>query len=158
MISPLLIILFAYLTADNMHPTSPALVTVSVTDSIIYAGKSAMIPIWVEVKEGYHIQANKVKDESLIPTTLEVSGEEDITIRKQKFPTGTKFQLEGTNTFLQVYDGKFPIQLFLRPVAKTRTGKYILAAKLRYQACDSRSCLFPRVLDFSIPVEVKTIK
>ena len=158
MISRLLIILFAYLSAGNMHPISPAIVTVNVTDSIVYVGISTMIPIWVEVKEGYHIQSNRVNDESLIPTTLEVSGDKNITISKQKFPPGKKFKLEGANTFLNVYDGKFPIKLFLSPVAKTRTGKYILGAKLRYQACNSRSCLFPRVIDFSIPVEVKTIK
>lgn len=158
MISRLLIISFAYLLAGNMHPTSPAIVTVNVTESIVYVGISTMIPIWVEVKKGYHIQANRVNDESLIPTTLEVSDDKNITISKQEFPPSTKFKLEGTNTFLNVYDGKFPIKLFLSPVAKTQTGKYILGAKLRYQACDSRSCLFPRVIDFSIPVEVKTIK
>lgn len=152
MIIRLLIISFAYLLAN---PTPPAIVTVNVTESIVYAGTSAMIPISVEVKEGYHIQANRVNDESLIPTTLEVSDDKNITIIRQEFPPDKKFKLEGSDIFLNVYDGKFLIKLFLNPVAKTLTGKYVLSAKLRYQACDSRSCLFPRVVDFSIPVKVK---
>jgi len=152
MIIRLLIISLAYLLADL---TSPVIVTVNVAESIVYAGIAAMIPISVEVKEGYHIQANKVNDESLIPTTLEVNADKNITINKQEFPPSKKFKLEGTDTFLNVYDGKFLIKLFLNPVAKTQTGKYVLEAKLRYQACDSKSCLFPRVIDFLIPVEVK---
>ena len=152
MIIRLLIISFAYLLAD---PTPPAIVTVNVTESIVYVGIGTMIPIWVEVKQGYHIQANTVNDESLIPTTLEVNDDKNIAIIKQEFPPDKKFQLEGTDTFLNVYDGKFLIKLFLNPVAKTQIGKYVLNAKLRYQACDSISCLFPRVIEFSIPVEVK---
>ncbi len=153
MISRLLSISFAYLLSGT-----PAIVTINVTESIIHVGVSAMIPISVEVKDGYHIQANGVNDESLIPTTLEVSDNKNIIINKQEFPPGKQFKLEGTDSFLNVYDGKFLIKLFISPVAKAPTGKCNLGAKLRYQACDSKSCLFPKVIDFLIPVEVKTIK
>lgn len=154
MISHLLITLFIYQLTGNAQSTPSAIVTVSVTESIVYVGKSTMVSIWVTVKEGYHIQANKVNDEDLIPTTLEVNSDTRTTF-KQEFPPSKEFKLDGTNTFLQVYDGRFQIKLFLSPEAKTRMGKYILKAKLRYQACDSSSCLFPRVIDFSIPIEVK---
>ena len=149
-----LIISFSCLLA-GIHPPSPVIVTVNVTESIVYAGTSTLIPLWVEVKKGYHIQANRVNDQSLIPTTLEINDDKNITISKQEFPPSKQFKLEGTSIFLDVYDETFPIKLFLSPVAKTQAGKYILGAKLRYQACDSKSCLFPKVIDFSIPVEVK---
>ena len=152
-----LIISFSCLLA-GFHPPSPVIVTVNVTESIVYAGTSTMIPLWVEVKKGYHIQANRVNDQSLIPTTLEINDDKNITISKQEFPASKEFKLEGTDTFLSVYDGKFLIKLFISPVAKAPTGKCNLGAKLRYQACDSKSCLFPKVIDFLIPVEVKTIK
>lgn len=157
MISRLLIVSLAYLYAGNIPPASP-IVTVNVNDSIIYIGVSTMIAIWVDVKEGYHIQANKVNDEYLIPTTLEINDNKYITISKQEFPPSKQFKLEGADSFLDVYHGKFQIKLFLSPGTKTETGKYVLSAKLRYQACDSKSCLFPRTVDFSIPIEVKTIK
>ena len=154
----MLFISFAFLSMGNMHPTSAVIVTVTVGDSIVYAGTNAMIPLWVEVKKGYHIQANKVDDESLIPTTLEVTDDKNISIIKQEFPLAKNFKLEGTNTSMKVYDGRFLIKLFLRSAAKTQTGKYVLLAKLRYQACDSRTCLFPRFIDFSLPVVVQTKK
>jgi len=132
------------------------LVTVSVDESKIYVGLKTIISIWVEVKKGYHVQANKVNDELLVPTTLEVNDVKGIIISQKEFPPGEQFKLDGTDTFLSVYDGKFLIKLFLSPVAEMKAGNYVLDAKLRYQACDSRSCLFPRVIDFSIPVEVQT--
>ena len=151
-----LIISFAYLHAGNIPLTSQSIVTVNVNESIVYVGLSTSTEIWVYVKEGYHIQANKVNDESLVPTTLEVKSNEFITIDKQEFPPSKQFKLDGTDSILQVYDGKFVIKLFINSVANTKAGKYVLTAKLKYQACDSRTCLFPRTVDFSIPLEVKT--
>ena len=154
MISRLLISLFISLLLGNRQTTSQTIVTVNVSESIVYVERNIIVPIWVTVKEGYHIQANKVDDENLIPTKLEIKND-TITINKQEFPASKKFKLEGTGTFLQVYDGRFQVRLFLSPESKAVEGKYILKASLRYQACDSNSCLFPRVVDFSIPIEVK---
>src|SRR5258708_4264614 len=156
MISRTLILLSIYLNYGNVAQTSPAIVTINVNESIVYVDVSTVIEILVNVKEGYHIQANKVSDESLVPTTLEVNNTELIVINKIEFPLSKQFKLEGTDSFLNVYDGKFVIKLFLNPQVKTKTGKHILRAKLKYQACDSRSCLFPKAADFLIPIEVKT--
>ncbi len=153
--SRLLFLLLTYPLAGTLAPANTSLVTVNVNESIVYAGMNTMISIWVEVEKGYHIQANQVNDESLIPTTLEVNGVKGITITKQEFPPGKEFKLEGTDNFLNVYDGRFLVKLFLNTSTEIQTGKNVLGAKLRYQACDSRSCLFPRVVDFAIPVEVK---
>ena len=154
MISPLLIMLLTYLHGGDLLQTSPAIVTVNVNECEVYIGASTMIEIIVNVKEGYHIQANTVNDESLVPTTLAVEHNEFIQVEKV-FPPSKPFKLDGTDNSLNVYDGKFLIKLFLSPVAKTERGKYVLRSKLRYQACDSKSCLFPRNVDFSIPIEIK---
>jgi len=141
-----------------MPPPDKPLASVTVDKSIVDAGMTTVVSIWVEIKMGYHVQANKVDDESLIPTTLEVSSVEGITIGQQEFPRTKPFKLEGTDSFLNVYDGKFPIKLSVSSVAEMKTGTYVLAAKLHYQACDSKSCLFPRAVDFSIPIEVKNTR
>lgn len=151
----LLLLTLVYPLAGSAPRTDKTLVNVTVNEATVYVGKNTLISIWVEVKRGYHIQANKVDDEFLVPTTLEVNDVKGITISKQEFPSAKPFKLEGTDSFLSVYDGKFLIKLTLAADAKMKTGNYELKAKLHYQACDSRSCLFPRALDFSIPVEVK---
>jgi uncharacterized protein len=153
-----LLIALAYIYVGSLPLSSPDIVTIQVIDSIVYTGKSNKVEIEVNVKEGYHIQANEVSDESLIPTTLEITSNEYLTTRKQEFPRSKKFKLEGTDRFLNVYDGKFLIKLFIDPPKTAAESKYCLEARLRYQACDSRSCLFPRTIDFSIPLQVKSKK
>src|SRR5688572_20767743 len=112
---------------------APDIVTVRVSESIVYAGVSNRVEISVNVKEGYHIQANKVRDESLIPTTLEIKANEFLTVSKTEFPLSKQFKLEGTDSSLLVFDGKFLIKLFVNAVKNAPEGKYVLAARLRYQ-------------------------
>ena|SRR5258708_5074035 len=156
MLNSLPILLITCLYANDTAQT-PAIVTVNVRETVVYVGSNAVVEISVDVKEGYHIQAKEVNDESLIPTTLEVERNEYIQV-EQGFPPSKQFKLEGTDNVLQVYDGKFLIKLFLFPVAKAQARKYVLSSKLKYQACDSKSCLFPRVIKFSIPLEIKPKK
>lgn len=133
----------------------PDIVTVHVAESIFCPGESNSIDIVVNVKEGYHIQANKLKDESLIPTSLEIKSNKFFTISGLEFPPAKEFQLEGTEGSLLVFDGIFPIKLVVNPAKDAAVGKHVLAAQLRYQACDSNTCFFPRTVEFPILLEIK---
>src|SRR5688572_27019770 len=95
--------LFIGLMHINAGTIAPDIVTVRVSESIVYAGESNSVEIGVNVKEGYHIQANIVKDESLIPTTLEIATNEFLTITNQEFPPSKQFKLEGTDSSLVVF-------------------------------------------------------
>ena len=131
------------------------LVKVNVPKVIVQAGKGSVISISVEVKNGYHIQAHEVTDEFIKPTTLEVDGGKEFIIEKQVFPPAKKFKLEGTDQYLDVYDGRFEIQTFFIARKKIQKNVMHLNGKLNYQACDSVRCLFPRTIEFSIDVEVR---
>jgi len=151
--SLLLVILLAHVGVLN-RSISEQIVKITVPDIAVYAGKSSLIILDVEVKEGYHIQANKVNEEFLIPTTVEVVTDEDIEQGKQLFPVAKKFKLEGTNNFLDVYDGKFQITIPFKTQLGVKKGTYDLQAKFRYQACDFKSCLFPKTIEFIIPLTI----
>lgn len=150
----LLIVLFAVFRSSLLNAQPGDLVMVDIPASHLREGKITKVEISVMVKQGYHIQANDVDDESLIPTSLVVDGGENVVTVRDKFPRSKRFKLEGTDTFLKVYDGKFPVRVYLTPATGSQAGKYHLAGRLQYQACDTRTCLFPRVLEFSIPVEI----
>ena len=134
--------------------SADSIVKVTAPQVTVYPGKSGALYIYVAVKKGYHIQAHKVNDEFIIPTTLDINADETIKIGKQIFPTGKKFKLEGTSDYLFVYDGKFKITLQFKAREKIQEGKYTLDAKLHYQACDNKSCFFPKTIDFSIALKV----
>ncbi|MEX2232423.1 MAG: hypothetical protein WD824_09700 [Cyclobacteriaceae bacterium] len=122
---------------------------------IVKAGNHSMINVAIEVKNGYHIQANKVDNEFIIPTTLEMSYGKDIIVKKQVFPSAKKFRLEGTNEYLDVYDGRFEIGIFFRTQKEIQKGIHRLDGKLNFQACDSIRCLSPRGIEFSMEIEVR---
>jgi hypothetical protein len=134
--------------------SSDSIIKITVPEVIIHVGKSAVINVYVVVKEGYHIQANKVNDEFIIPTTLDIDTDRMMVMGKQVFPSGKKLKLEGTRDYLFVYDGKFKITMPLKAKEKIKKGKYMLDAKLRYQACDDKICFFPKAIDFSITVKI----
>jgi DsbC/DsbD-like thiol-disulfide interchange protein len=90
----------------------------------------------------------------LIPTTIKIDDDKNITTGRQEFPPAKKFKLEGTDDFLDVYDGVFEIRIPFKTIGKIPKGKYILNAKLHYQACDNKICLFPKSIEFSIPIKV----
>ena len=121
---------------------------------MVEAGDGSVIVVKIEVKEGYHIQANKVNDKFLIPTTIKINSDKKIIPGKQVFPRSKKFKLEGTDNFLDVYDGIFEISIPFETRKTIQKRGYVLESKFHYQACDSRSCLSPKIIDFSIRVTV----
>ena len=130
-------------------------VTVHVRDVTIKTGKIGIVTIQVDVKEGYHIQANQTKDEFLIPTTIVVENSKNIKAGKAVFPESKKFRLEGTNDFMDVFDSSFQIKIPVRTTGQVEKGSYTLQAELRYQACDARTCLFPKTISFTIHYQIK---
>src|SRR4030095_1417264 len=149
-----IIIVPVCLLLGNKQLVSVDILKITVSEVVVHAGKSSVIKMEIEIKKGYHIQANKVKDDLLIPATIEISEDKNITTGRQKFPPAKKFKLEGTNNFLDVYDGVFEIRIPIKTVAKTPKGEHILDAKFHYQACDNRTCLFPKSIGFSIPLKI----
>jgi thioredoxin:protein disulfide reductase len=147
--------IFLLFDAIVVQKTTNEIVRVNVSNVVVQAGKQAVITIEVEVKEGYHIQAHNVQDEFIVPTTLEITTGKELAIGKHVYPKEKKFRLEGTDTYLDVYDGKFDIQISFSAKRGIQKGLYQLPGKLRYQACDSARCLFPRTVEFLIDVNVR---
>ena len=115
-------------------------------------GQDLLIKTVVSVKNGYHIQAHEVADELIMPTTLEIAGDKNFVVKKQIFPPTKKFQLTGTDQQLDVYDGEFEIETYVRMPERVQKGVVQLKGKLKYQACDSVRCLFPRTVEFLVDV------
>ena len=149
-----IIIVPVCLLFGNKQLVSADILKITVAEVVVHAGKSSVIKMEIEIKEGYHIQANKVKDDLLIPATIEINEDKNITTGRQEFPSAKKFKLEGTDDFLDVFDGVFEIRIPFKTIEKIPKGKYILNAKLHYQACDNRTCLFPKSIGFSIPLKI----
>lgn len=152
--NPGLIIFLVFLLIGHKHSAPSDVLKITVPEVIVRAGESSIFKMEVEIKKGYHIQANKVNDDLLIPTTLEISENKNIRTGKQEFPPAKKFQLAETDIFLDVYDGVFEIKIPITTTKEIPKGKHTLNAKLHYQACDNKTCLFPKNIEFLILIKV----
>lgn len=130
------------------------LVQIQAVETILKKGTKDTINVEITVKDGYHIQANKVNDESLIPATLSVTPTLEFAVDVPVFPPHKLFRLEGTEDILNVFDGKFLIKLPVTVLRKTASGKYIIKAVFHYQACNHKTCFFPRIIHFEMNVVI----
>ena len=126
----------------------------NLSDFVIKAGsaKSAIIPF--QIKYGYHIQADTVNDENLIAAELTFDYLDGIDLGKLNYPEFKEFQLKGTDDKLLVFDGEFRVMVEIKVSKSVKKGSYSLPSSLYYQACDSARCLFPRRLNFQLPIVV----
>ncbi len=129
----------------------PVLVTV-------LPGGKAQVRIAVLIASGFHIQANPASDPYLVPTKFELQGSRGVFADAPKYPPGKQYRLAGSSQDLSTYEGTIELSVPLRAAEDAVPGDWILRGKLRYQACDARSCLPPASLDVSVPVHVPAVK
>jgi hypothetical protein len=149
------IIIIACFTGIPAPVKEKDMISVSVSETLLRPAKKGFIIIRVKVEDGYHIQADRVKNESLIPVSLEATLNRFFYIKKALYPPYKSFRLQGAKEELNVFDSVFIIRLPIKALAGTPEGKYALHARITYQACNATTCLFPRKIDFDLPVIVK---
>lgn len=115
--------------------------------------RPATAHVLVQVKRGYHVQANPVLDPALIPITLTIESPMALEVGAPRYPAPKRFRLRGTEEDLLVLDGRFAIEFPVRATAAA-AGEAKLVGRLRYQACDDDRCLFPRTLPIDIPARI----
>ena len=111
----------------------------------VRSDKKDHLYLHIIIKEGYHIQANQVNDENLVPTRLSFDSPDGIHFGNPIFPKTEDLLIEGLDNPWKVYSGKLvikvPIQLEKRVVMGK--GNLIIDGNLFYQACDDKKCFFP---------------
>ena len=134
---------------------SPPMVSVLVPETVkLVAGEFIEVQISVTITEGYHLQANPASEDYLVPTRLELKSSGDVTVSNITYPPGKPYRLNGADKDLQTYEGNFEIGVLVKASSVARSGKRILQGRLHYQACDSKTCLFPTSVPLALTVRV----
>lgn len=118
-------------------------------------GDNKSIRISFMIQNGFHIQADKVVDDNLIPTTLNLISPEELLVGEPIFPAPARFHFINESNIMSVFSGVLEVLIPIKTQQSIKTGRYRLVGVLDYQACDSVKCYFPRKLDFVIPVEIR---
>lgn len=110
--------------------------------------------VTLHVAEGWHINADRPRQEYLIGTTLSLTDTDGFTLQTMRYPEPEMIAFSFANDSLAVYTGRVPIQVSLQAADTLSAGVYSLKGQARIQACSDRICLAPDSMPVTIPIEV----
>jgi len=117
-------------------------------------GRAFEVAVVAEIMDGFHINANKVLQEYVIPTTLEAELPKGFKLIEAVYPQGKLWKFDFSPERLNVYEGKVTLLLKLEAQADAALGAVKLPMKLRYQACNDAVCLPPVRKSVDVEFEV----
>ncbi len=147
-------VLFLLFITVLSYPQQYVNVSASATKKDFFPSENIRVNLKADVQSGYHINANKVSDDDLIPTTLEVESGE-LKVGKISWPASHKFKFSFSETELDVYEGSVTIGINLKAPKGLKPGKYEVTGKLNYQACNDRACFAPKDAPFAVTITIK---
>jgi suppressor for copper-sensitivity B len=116
----------------------------AVADQSSYSpGSKVRIAAAVTVEDGWHVNSRTPTFEYLIPTSLEIEAPPAWDVAEISYPPGVMKTFAFEEKPLSVYDGQFLLHATLTVPEQEAADDAKLVVRLRYQACDDRSCLPP---------------
>ena len=118
-------------------------------------GSKVVIELSAEVQGGWHVYG--LSQAGGGPTPLRVTIDENEIVHRTGAVSGTpplkkhdpSFDLE-TESYVGSFALHLPVQVIDHPAA----GKQAISVAVRFQACSDRTCLPPRTVHVSVPIEV----
>jgi len=141
------------MTAAQAAPPQAATASGQLSKSTLRPGERAELTVFLDIKKGYHTNANPASEKYLVPVTVAVTGN-NVGIARPVYPKGKSHKFSFSPQPIAVYEGRVAIKVGIRPAATAKTGGYHLSVKVRYQACTDRACLLPQVITLSVPYKV----
>jgi len=120
----------------------------------VHAGETFQAALRLEIGPGWHVNANPVNDDFLIPTTVEIGGEGRFTALDTIYPEPVLARLPFSETDVALYSGSALIGVLLRTDNGLVPGSYRLKGSVTWQACNDVSCLPPETREFEVEVIV----
>jgi thiol:disulfide interchange protein DsbD len=117
-------------------------------------GRAFEVAAAIEVAHGYHVQANKVLQDYLIPLTLTPDVPAGIRVASTEYPKAQMVKFPFATQPMAVYEGKFVVRMKLEADPGAPTGATKIPMTLRFQACNDQLCLPPTKLPLTAEFEV----
>ncbi|HUG91147.1 MAG TPA: protein-disulfide reductase DsbD domain-containing protein, partial [Planctomycetaceae bacterium] len=145
-------IVHASAESPRVKPDEPPIVTAKAFLDVdkLPVGGTCRIVVFLEIAEGWHINANPAQPANLIPTKFTIESQAGTKLQDVKYPAGAKLQVEGIDEPLLVYEKRAVIRGVLVAPRAAEAAADVAAdeieLRVRYQPCDDRQCLAPRTL------------
>jgi len=140
------------LDAQTRRPT--ARVTPIAERDGVHAGTTVKAALQVELPAGFHVQSDKPRDPTLIPTVLTIEPPDGVSVTEIVYPPSTDLKQAGLDQPLAVFEQNFAIGVQFAISASTPSGELMVPFRLRYQACDATMCYIPSTAITSLKLRV----
>ncbi len=121
-------------------------------------GGSMELAVELVIDSGWHINANKVNDPYMIPTSIIIESVPGLTVEKVVYPRGIEKTLSFSESPLPLYSRRALIGILIKAAPSVSIGEAVFNAAVTYQACDDKRCLAPIEKKIDIRVTVSSPK
>ena len=97
----------------------------------VRAGSDARVALQVTLPDGYHVQSDKPRDPSLIPTVLTIDVPAGVTVAEVVYPATVETKLVGVDEPLAVFERTFAIGVRLNVANMVAPGELKVPVRLR---------------------------
>jgi DsbC/DsbD-like thiol-disulfide interchange protein len=125
-----------------------------VSRASVLPGEHLKIAVQATLAKPWHIHAEKVGDEFLIPTSLAVEPQEGLEVLETVYPKSRSGKFDYSETAIDVFEGDILVGALLKLAPGLPPGPRKLKVKFRYQACNDRGCLPPKTIELAAELEV----
>ncbi len=108
------------------------------------AGGTCQFIVLLNVKEGWHINANPPSLEYLRPTSVTFKSKQEVELSDVKYPKGHGFKFAGEDKEVLVYEGEIAIRGKLTIPEKAGGQTDEMEITIKYQACNDVGCDPPK--------------
>ena len=144
-----------WISACNLYAEDPVVsIRATAPAGTLEPGKSTILNVRLEISKPYHINSNTPLQDFLIPTVLELEPVPGVTFGKTAFPPAPLKEFSFSDSPMSVYEGSVNIAVEMMLSANFSSKEITVKGKVRYQACDDRSCLPPVWEAFSMALPV----
>ena len=119
------------------------------------AGEAGDAIVKLQIKNGYHVNANPPSFSYLKATELEITPADGISVQFMTYPDPLTKKFAFAEKPLAVYEGETTLKARLKADKSAKPGTHNLSAKLSVQACDEAVCYAPGTMDVKVPVDIK---
>ncbi|GAB4325352.1 MAG: hypothetical protein Kow0010_07760 [Dehalococcoidia bacterium] len=117
-------------------------------------GTTGCLVVEAAIPEGGHIEAHEPPEPFLIPTVLEVAGDDAVAVGPVHYPRPSEIGFDWSPVTLRVLAGVVRFEVPVSVAESALGGTVALTARLRYQACTQGACLPPNEQTVTIEAPV----
>ncbi len=147
-------LLVVFMATASLAQSKVLSINVFLSKNSVLPGEEIRVALQLDIEKGWHINAHKPLETSLIPTEVVLDTDPHFTLEEIHYPKPKRKTFQFIQGELAVYDGKVFIFMDLGLSAEAAPGKGRISGTIKYQACDDRSCLLPTEAAFSASIPI----